>query len=228
MFDQIKKSLFKQTDEVMLSGQKDVDDFFEQQKGFLSEYHTHVKEAAKKSDNLVIDHKNVINDHVKISTYLSLLATTEKSSLAKFLENVAENFEKSRKVEFKKASDHDLKMTDTLVYYQRETQAAKDLCLRRARALRDFEEANKDLERARAKNKDIHQAEINREECQKRFEKLSALAKSELHDYRGRRVVAFRKGLVELAELELKHAKAHFQLLQASLDLLRGEKNGVA
>ena len=98
-------------------------------------------------------------------------------------------------------------------------------------ALHDFEEANKALERARAKGKEIATAEVHREECQKTFEKLSELAKSELRDYRGRRVVAFKKGLTELAELELKHAKAHFQLLQHSLEALKGggsDKNGVS
>ncbi|GAU98532.1 hypothetical protein RvY_09665 [Ramazzottius varieornatus] len=227
MFDSIKKSLFKQADDVLLAGQRDVDDFFEQQKGFLNEYHTHVKEAARKSDGVVSDHKHVINDHVKISSYMTQLATAENPQLSKFLENYADIFEKSRKLEFKKASDRDLKLTDTLLYYQRETQAAKDLCLRRLRSLHDFEEANKSLEKARTKNKDVHQADLHRQECQARFEKLSELAKSELKDYRGRRVVAFRKGLIEMAELQLKHSKAHYQLLHTSLEALRSEKNGV-
>lgn len=43
MFDSIKKTIFKQADDIILSGQKDVDDFFEQQKTFLNEYHTHIK-----------------------------------------------------------------------------------------------------------------------------------------------------------------------------------------
>ena len=97
-----------------------------------------MKEAAKKSDNLVADHKHVINDHVKVGTYTAQLATADSKSspeLAKFLEQYADMFERSRKVEFKKASDHDLKLTDTLMYFQRETQAAKDLCFRRAKVL---------------------------------------------------------------------------------------------
>lgn len=228
MLDSLKKAVFKQADDVLLSGQKDVDDFFEQQKTFLNEYHTHVKEAAKKSDNLVTEHKHTINDHVKISSNMAQLAATEHADLSKFLEDYGETFEKSRKLEFKKAADHDLKLSDTLFYYQRETQAAKDLCLRRARYLHDFEEANKSLEKARLKNKDVHTAETHREDCQKRFESLSELAQHELKDYRKRRVIAFRKGLVEMAELQLKHAKSHFQMLQTSLDAFKNEKNGVA
>ncbi|XP_055330149.1 sorting nexin-6-like [Paramacrobiotus metropolitanus] len=228
MFDSIKKAVFKQADDVLLSGQKDVDEYFEQQKSFLNEYHTHVKEAAKKSDTVVEKHKEVITDHVKMSSFMSQLAAAEQPALTKFLEDCSEILEKSRKTEFKKSADHDLKLTDTLLYYQRETQAAKDLCLRRARCLHDFEEATKNLEKAKMKNKDVHAAETHREECQKRFESITELARSELKDYRQRRVIAFRKGLVELAELELKHAKNHFQLLQTSLEALRSGRNGTA
>lgn len=196
---------------------------------FFNSFIFFMKEAAKKSDSLVVDHKNVINDHVKITAYMNQLAASESADLSKFLEDCSDIFEKTRKVEFKKAADHDLKMSDTLFYFQRETQAAKDLCLRRARALHDFEEANKNVEKARAKGKDVQVAEAHREECQKTFQQLSDLAKSELRDYKNRRVAAFRKSLVELGELELKHCKAHLQLLQGSLEALKdGGKNGGA
>jgi len=42
-------------------------------------------------------------------------------------------------------------------YHQRETQAAKDLLFRRLRCLANYENANKALEKARARNKDIIQ-----------------------------------------------------------------------
>lgn len=109
----------------------------------------------------------------------------------------------------------------TLFYFQRETQAAKDLCLRRARALHDFEEANKNVEKARAKGKDVQSAELHRDQCQKTFQQLSELAKSELREYRNRRVTTFRKALIELGELELKHSKAHLQQLQSVLETLK-------
>lgn len=93
----------------------------------------------------------------------------------------------------------------------------------------DYENANKALDKARAKNRDVMQAENNQQLCCHKFEKISESAKqgdpcrtqrftaasflltpvlfSELIDFKTRRVAAFRKNLVELAELELKHAK---------------------
>lgn len=54
------------------------------------------------------------------------------------------------------ASDQDLKLVDTLRYYQRDSNAAKALLVRRLRCLNGYENANRNLEKARAKNKDVH------------------------------------------------------------------------
>lgn len=54
------------------------------------------------------------------------------------------------------ASDQDLKLGDTLRYYQRDSHAAKALLIRRLRCLAAYEAANRNLEKARAKNKDVH------------------------------------------------------------------------
>ena len=53
------------------------------------------------------------------------------------------------------ASDEDLKLSDTVRYYMRDSLAAKHLLYRRARALANYEAANKALDKARSKNKDV-------------------------------------------------------------------------
>lgn len=58
------------------------------------------------------------------------------------------------------ASDQDLKLVDTLRYYQRDSNAAKALLVRRLRCLASYEAANRNLEKARAKNKDVHAVRI--------------------------------------------------------------------
>ena len=62
-----------------------------------------------------------------------------------------------QKLEGRVASDEDLKLSDTLRYYMRDSAAAKDLLYRRTRSLADYEAANKALEKARTKNKDVPQ-----------------------------------------------------------------------
>nr|XP_044621416.1 sorting nexin-6-like [Equus asinus] len=130
---------------------------------------------------------------------------------------------KTRKIEARVSADEDLKLSDLLKYYLRESQAAKDLLYRRSRSLVDYENANKALDKARAKNKDVLQAETSQQLCCQKFEKISESAKQELIDFKTRRVAAFRKNLVELAELELKHAKGNLQLLQNCLAVLNGD-----
>lgn len=220
----LMKSLTKTTDEFLLSATvKDVNDFFEQEKNFLIDYHSHLKDATAKSDKMTKRHKDVADSYIKISTGLVQLSTIDNSDLAKFLTKVAETFEKARKAEGRIASDEDLKLSDTLRYYMRDSFAAKRLLYRRLRCLANYENANRNLEKARAKNKDVHAAELAQQQACDKFEQMSDKGKEELMDFKTRRVAAFRKNLVDLAELELKHTKAQVQLLKNCLAALKEE-----
>ncbi|XP_056282496.1 sorting nexin-6 isoform X2 [Pseudoliparis swirei] len=222
------KNVVKSADGVLVAGVKDVDDFFEHEKTFLLEYHNRVKDASAKSDRMIRAHKNAADDINRIASSLYVLGTQDNTDLCKygptcwaasrFFLKVSELFEKTRKIEARVAADEDLKLADLLKYYLRESQAAKDLLYRRSRALVDYENANKALDKARAKNRDVLQAETSQQLCCHKFEKISESAKQELIDFKTRRVAAFRKNLVELAELELKHAK----LVHSCLVVLKG------
>uniref|UniRef100_A0A7N8XER1 Sorting nexin 6 n=1 Tax=Mastacembelus armatus TaxID=205130 RepID=A0A7N8XER1_9TELE len=187
------KNVVKSADGVLVAGVKDVDDFFEHEKTFLLEYHNRVKDASAKSDRMIRSHKNAADDINRIASSLYTLGTQDSTDLCKFFLKVSELFEKTR-----------------------------DLLYRRSRALVDYENANKALDKARAKNRDVLQAETSQQLCCHKFEKISESAKQELIDFKTRRVAAFRKNLVELAELELKHAKGNLQLLQSCLSVLKG------
>ncbi|XP_019625943.1 PREDICTED: sorting nexin-6-like isoform X4 [Branchiostoma belcheri] len=220
------KSMSQSVDEVLLSNQKDADEFFEQEKGFLVEYHNRIAQSTKCADRMTKMHKSVADSYIKLSTGLGSLATCENTELDKVFNKVSECFEKSRKLEARVSSDEDLKLSDTLRYYLRDTSAAKDLLYRRTRALADYENANKDLDKARAKNRNVQQAEQAQQRACEKYEHLSELAKSELQDFKKRRVGAFRKNLVELAELEIKHAKALNQLYRNCIAQLKEEGRG--
>jgi sorting nexin-5/6/32 len=77
----------------------------------------------------------------------------------------------------------------------------------------NFENSNKALEKARAKGKDVPTAEKNQQTAKEKYEHLSEVGRQELQEFRTRRLAAFKKGLVELTELELKHAKAQLKLM---------------
>ena len=125
-------------------------------------------------------------------------------------------------------SFQDLKLSDVLRYHTRDTNAAKDLLYRRIRCLANYENANKNLEKARTKNREVVQAENQQLEACREFEQISDKAKEELKTLRTRRVASFQKSLTELAELELKHSKAHAQMLRTTIAALKGgEEEGM-
>merc|ERR1719461_446614 len=230
----------KSGDELLLSNTlKDVDEFFDNERKFLLEYFTNLKEATHRSDRMTTTHKLLADNYIKLSTGLvdlaaleagtpSTVASTngdsEKSkTLETFLMKTAEAMEKMRRIEGRVATDQDLKMSDALRYHMHDTVAAKDLLFRRLRCLANYENANKKLYRARIQNKDIPECERLQEDAVKHFEKISSHAKDELKTLKERRVVAFQKCLTELAELELKHSKAHAQMLRAAVASLKAE-----
>merc|ERR1719225_2148981 len=234
LFD-VFSSMQKSGDELLLSNTvKDCNEFFENERRFLLDYFNHMRDATHKSDKMVVLHKSLAENYIKISSgFMDLSALDETNrgsdekaddkSLVNFLTKASDVLEKMRRIEGRVASDQDLKLSDTLRYHMRDTNAAKDLLFRRLKCLNAYENANKTLEKARAKNKDVIQAENGQQEACKNFENISDLAKEELKNLRQRRVVAFQKSLTELAELELKHSKAHAQMLRTTIANLKAE-----
>jgi len=211
------KTLTKTADEVILANQKETDEFFERQKQFLITYNGKIKDATSAADKATRTQKTAVDTYIKLSTAFNTLSTVDKTDLTKYFLLMAEFFEKARKLESRVQSDTDLKLSDTLRYYMRDSKAALDLMYRRSRCLADFETANKNLDRARAKNKEVAQAETTQQNIKKKFETISEKAKDELNDFKTRRVQMFRKNLIELSELQIKHAKAQIQMIKGVL-----------
>nr|CAG4651799.1 EOG090X05NC [Triops cancriformis] len=222
------KSFSKSTEEILLSSaHKDVDETFEKEKAFLLDYSNHVKEATAKADKMTRAHKEWSDRLIQVSTALLDMGTADRADLERFCTRAADFMDKVRKVQSRVASDEDLKLSDTLRYFMRDTNAALQLLHRRLRCLAEYEAANRGLERARYKNKDVHaalevaDAEWAQHQACEKFEAMSAKAKDELQDFKVRRVAFFRKHLTELAELEVKHSKTYIQLLKTAVTTLR-------
>ncbi|XP_034959249.1 sorting nexin-5 isoform X2 [Zootoca vivipara] len=221
MFGGFFKIVAKSADEVLFSGVKEVDDFFAQEKTFLINYYNRIKDACAKAEKMTRAHKNVADDYIHTSACLNSLALEEPTIIKKYLVKISELFEKLRKVENRVSSDEDLKLTELLRYYMLNIEAAKDLLYRRTRALVEYENSNKALDKARLKSKDVQLAEAHQQECCQKFEKLSESAKQELINFKQKRIAAFRKNLIEMSELEIKHAKNNVSLIQSCIDLLK-------
>ncbi|CAH8434015.1 unnamed protein product [Schistosoma intercalatum] len=69
--------------------------------------------------------------------------------------------------------------------------------------------------------KDVQTAEDAQTAANERFKSISESAKLELEDFKVRRIKYFHKNLVDLAELEVKHAKSQIELIKSSLMRLK-------
>ena len=166
-------------------------------------------------------HKRVADTYISVAFYIGILPTSKHDPIAGLYRKSGDTFEKLRKLEGRVSTDEDLKLSDTLRYYERDTQAALDLLYRRMRSLANLESSNKKLEQAKTKNKGVTEAEATQKNCNEKFDVLSEHGKQELMSFKGRRVQAFKKNLVELAELQLKHAKSQVNILRSTISALK-------
>lgn len=97
LFGGLVRSLSKTTDEIYLGATvRDVNDFFENELQFLSEYNAHLKEASARTDRMTKKHKEVADAHIKISSSLVQLSTVDQPHMERFLAKTSEVFEKIR------------------------------------------------------------------------------------------------------------------------------------
>lgn len=216
-------SSFQKTGDGLLlsSTQKDVDDFFEQEKNFILDYNQQLKDASLKADKATSAQKGLADTYIKLSSSILNIASVESPGLEAFLTKLSDTLEKIRKSESRLAADQDLKLTDCLKYHCLDTTAAKDLLFRRLRCLANYEKANKDLDLARTRNKDVAVAENRQSEACSTFEKLSTSAKAELAMQKKGRVEHMRSNMQQLVELEVKNGKAHSEVLRQAIHDIR-------
>ncbi|TGZ61363.1 hypothetical protein CRM22_008014 [Opisthorchis felineus] len=223
------KSVSKSADEALrLANQRDEDQFFREEKCILASYHSAIKDATAAADCANRHRRSMAENLLRVTLSLDNLVPKERmctpeADLVSVLSSFFENYQKTQ---VRLASDEDLKFSDTLRYYASDAGAAKDLLYRRSRALADYEAANRALDKARAKMKDIQAAEDAQFAANNRFKAISESARLELEDFKVRRIKYFQKNLIELAELQMKHAKTHIDLIKSTLDRLKDVQPG--
>ena len=70
---------------------------------------------------------------------------------------ILRSFPAVQKLEARTATDEDLKITDLLRYYERDTKAALGMMYRRIRSLADLQNTTKALEKAKQKGKGVNE-----------------------------------------------------------------------
>ena len=216
------KSMSKSVDvNILLKNHKEVDSWFEDEKQFLIEYNTRVRDATKSSEKTSLIHKRLADSYIGVAACISLLPLSSNDPMSGLYRETADAFHEIRSLEGRVATDEDLKLCGLLRYYWRDSQAALDLLYRRTKSLANLESANKKLEQSKLKNKGVTEAEAYQKLCNERYNRLSESGKEELQSFKTWRVAAFKKNLVEMAELHLQHAKDELNILRATVAVLK-------
>ena len=78
---EVLTSVQKSGDELLLSNTlKDVDEFFDNERKFLLEYFTNLRDATHKADKMVVLHKSLAENYIKISTGLVDLSAMDETN----------------------------------------------------------------------------------------------------------------------------------------------------
>lgn len=94
LFGGLVRNLSKTTDELYLATVRDVNDFFEKELSFLTEYNANLKEGALRTEKMTRKHKEVADAYARIASCFMQLAAVEKGTMEKFLMRGSEVFEK--------------------------------------------------------------------------------------------------------------------------------------
>lgn len=220
------KSVTKSADEsIILSNQREDDPYFRDEKSYLTRYYNAIQDAHQTADAVCRNRRLVGESVLRLELLLQDLATTppinSKASESLLVSRFSSFFGALYPLQMRVTADEDLKLADSLGYYRAESSAAKDLLYRRSRALADYTSANKALDKARAKQRDIAAAEANQMTMHKRFTDISQMARRELDEFKLRRIKYFQKNLIALAELQIKHAKSNITLLQNAIAAIK-------
>lgn len=200
---------------------RDTDEFFDENRAFILHYNTMVKDAQEKAEKKVKKRDGLISQMGKVSTELTHTGSSQTDVLADVLRKVGEAHEKAQTVQKKLSAKEDLKMTDLLRYYVADGLAAKDLMLRRIKAYQSQESTARALDAARAKQKKVQEAEQEATEAKATFESITKAAKEELVVFKKRRSAAFRKGLVQYAQCQIRQGRDELTIWKDTLAELK-------
>ncbi|CAL4158296.1 unnamed protein product [Meganyctiphanes norvegica] len=245
--DQAKKlmrSLSRTMDDVLVAAGKSEDqqDIFYRDRTFLLDLHPALRDAQDKAANMVRSHKDVAESYVTLCREFENLRNWEhEQTIIDQLRNENTDFVPNR-VDFSKptaideivnymqnvkrcerisSSDMDLKLLEMLRYYNGEAAAAKQLLYRRIRALQNQETCARNLEKARSKNRGIVEAESSWKNSTDRVTTMSESAAEEVSAFQVRRAEILKMRLIDLAELQIKHAKTNHHIIQDALQSIQ-------
>ncbi|EGD78876.1 hypothetical protein PTSG_01853 [Salpingoeca rosetta] len=201
---------------------KDADEFFDDQRSFITRYLLAIKEARSKAAQKTEKRMQLSVSFNRAGTelvhYGNLYDTDHPvGELIRLVGNV---LRKCQTIEKRLATKEDLKLTDLLRYYEADANAAKDLMVRRIKCLQDKERADKALVKAQQTQKKVDECQQAATEAEERSISITDTARDELGAFQRRRVAAFRKGIMQYTQYQIRQAREKQHVWRQVIDAL--------
>lgn len=201
----------------------DEDEFFEGQKSFIFHYLRMIREAQQASSAKVKTRSQLVTAFEKTGTNMIHLANTQHAShqMSEMMRKGGQAHVPAAAHQKKLCAKEDLKMSDLLKYYRADSEAAKDLMSRRVKALYSMKSTAAALESAKMKSKKVLEAQDAATAAKDRYESITKSAKDELKVYKKRRIAAFRKGLIQYTQCQIRQSREMYALMKSTLGELK-------
>jgi sorting nexin-5/6/32 len=197
----------------------EAEEFWGKQKDFTLAYQTKVQAAFACANNKVVKRKAMVTNLQRFATQLGHLGNivTNHYTMSEIMRKCASSNGTFVTVEKKLSAKEDLKMTDLLRYYTMDTLAARELLTRRVKALNDKVAADKALLAAKTKGKKIVESQEVATISDKKVEMIQDTGKDELATFKKRRAAAFRKGIIQYTQCQIRQSRESLALWKQTL-----------
>mmetsp|Transcript_42726 Transcript_42726/g.59353 ORF Transcript_42726/g.59353 Transcript_42726/m.59353 type:complete len:327 (+) Transcript_42726:222-1202(+) len=201
----------------------DEDEFFEGQKSFIFHYLRMIRDAQAASVAKIRSRNAIVTSMNKVGVTMVHLANTQHAShlMSEMMRKTGQVHVPAAQHQMKLAAKEDLKMSDLLKYYRADSEAAKDLMSRRVKALHTMKTTEAALAQAKLKSKKVLEAQDAATAAKDRYESITKSAKDELKVYKKRRIAAFRKGLIQYTQCQIRQSREMYSLMKSTLSSLK-------
>jgi len=206
-----------------LKGHVDPEEFFGRQKDFIISYQAKIAEAVASGTAKVKGRAAVVSQLSRFHTQLTHLGNTQANHhvMSEIMRKNGAAVGTYGTVQKKLTAKEDLKMGDLLRYYKDDSMAARELMVRRVKAYKEMLRTDKELEKAKAKGKNVIVNQEANENAKTTYDKITKSAEAELNTFQKRRLAAFRKGLIQYTQVQIRQSRESFALWKQTLDAVK-------
>ncbi|XP_050417813.2 sorting nexin-6 [Patella vulgata] len=218
----LKKGLLSKftdaVEEVRKGNHRDIDEYFQKKREWAAEYSKIIKETSTNFDKMVHAQLRLSCSYGNLAAEVTVADGTsgpDSTKLNRIMYKFSHGLDNERRGLEMICNYGEITLGHVLDLYTRYMESVRSMLYRRTCLLLNYEEANKNFEKAKvAKRQAAEEAKI---EAEKKYEDCTDTARIELKSFLQQRILAFGEILTKFTELQLKSSRETYTLLHNSL-----------